>query len=124
MVNLNHELKRSLPEMINGSPWYHYVDPAIDATQLAEVSNILNDEFTFLSKLFAEPEESEQEQVVEKSRIDTEESDQFVTQEGGASSTESAQNSLNCMADNSSIYFHCENDKLHQEPEPAQPLLV
>ena len=52
MVKLQHELKGSLPETINGSPWYHYVDPAIDANQLEEVSNILNDEFTFLLNLF------------------------------------------------------------------------
>lgn len=46
--------------MINGSHWYHYVDPAIEADQLEEVSNILNDEFTFLLNLF-EPNEDEQE---------------------------------------------------------------
>ena len=45
--------------MINGSPWYHYVDPAIDANQMEYVSNILNEEFKFLLNLFAEPEEAE-----------------------------------------------------------------
>ena len=30
MVKLQHELKGSLPEKINGQPWYFYVDPAID----------------------------------------------------------------------------------------------
>ena len=60
MVKLQHELKGSLPETINGSPWYHYVDPAIDANQLEEVSNILNDEFTFLLNLF-ESDDAEQD---------------------------------------------------------------
>ena len=59
MVKLQNELKGSIPEMINGSPWYHYVDPAIDANQMEYVSNILNEEFKFLLNLFAEPEEAE-----------------------------------------------------------------
>lgn len=59
MVKLQHELKGSLPETIFGSPWYHYVDPAIDANLMEEVSNILNEEFTFLLNLFAEPDANE-----------------------------------------------------------------
>ena len=76
MVKMQHELKGSIPETINGIPWYHYVDPAIDAYQLGEVSNIINEEFTFLLNLFAEPDEAEQA-LAQKTEQEDDEADMY-----------------------------------------------
>ena len=122
MVKLQHELKGSLPETINGSPWYHYVDPAIDANQLEEVSNILNDEFTFLLNLFESDEAEQDSQLPAQIRGQEEEEQSMytstkLTQEGGVTciETKTGPNS-NCMTDNTSMY--CEGER----SESAQPL--
>ena len=58
MVKLQQNLKGSIPETINGCPWYQYVDPVINADQMEYLSNILNEEFKFLLNFFAEPDDA------------------------------------------------------------------
>ena len=85
------------------------------------MSNILNEEFTFLFNLFAEPDEAEQA-LAQKTEQEEDEADMFdstkLTAVGGNScieTTPSGPNS-NCMTDNTSTYFEGER------VESAQPL--
>ena len=40
--------KAVLPDSISGYPWFLFVDPAIDATQLSFVTSVLDDDYKFL----------------------------------------------------------------------------
>lgn len=37
-----------MPDTIGGHPWFLFVDPAIDATQLSFVTSVLDDDYKFL----------------------------------------------------------------------------
>ena len=84
---------------------------------MLEVSDILNEEFTFLMALFADPVETEQEETPTGEGTSVE---QEFSKNGGItrSETKTGPNS-NCMTDNTSTYFFDERGA-----ESAQPLIV
>ena len=48
----------SLPEFIAGHPWYRFVDPAIEPTQLDFVVSVLQSDYKFLEALLSEEPEA------------------------------------------------------------------